>query len=177
MSDLFIGNSYYHFMVALESEATAMRRMKGEFSAKLNSTKSQLKATSQAAQLRVLRVGGRTIRQTNKTTLKRLAAEHEAAVLAQQAAEDFEDEYEYPARPESHDWPVRPNSSKRLLSPVKLGDLPHYSNVLRLPKDPPLIHGTGIAPTPATPPSPVDHKHHSSRPPTPLLRRLKSKRQ
>jgi hypothetical protein len=172
MSDLFMAEPrYYHFMVTLESESSAMRRMKSEYAAKVEMTKRQLKNTNRTVLLHVSRAGGRTIREIDPETVKRLAAEHDAAVLARTSFADeySDDDYEYPATPESHEWPIRPNSSKRILSPAKLRELPSYSDVLRLPKDQPLIHGTGIVSTTHTLPLPRAIR----RPVTPNNKRFK----
>jgi hypothetical protein len=148
MSHLFRNNpKCFPLISALEHECAAFRDMSREYSMKSEERDREFKRQAKQSQLTIRRLDKRDIRQTDVRTLRKLAAEHKAAVMARDRALQRRDErvsYEYPSKPISTKWPVRSSSAKRVLAPARLGELDQYAEVLRLPSDAPVIHGTGI---------------------------------
>jgi hypothetical protein len=154
MSELFRKSpKCYGLILALENEHYALREANQKYT--LISFEEDKKYREQRAltKLRMRRADAREIRHVNFDSIRRLRKEHEDAELARARARvPVIHEYEYPGKPVSKDWPVRPNSAQRLLSPGKLTDLHDYADVVRLPADQPLIHGTGVPAAPMKPP-------------------------
>jgi hypothetical protein len=147
MSELFRHNpKCYALIVALENEHFALREAHQRYSSLSSEENRKYRARAAAAELKMRSTDARQIRQVSADSIQRLRQQHEAAEEERLRAWRHSqiEEYEYPSRPVSRDWPVRPCSAKRVLAPGKLSDLRHYADVLRLPGDKPLIHGTRI---------------------------------
>lgn len=164
MSYLFRGKKrYFDFIESLEKEEQEFHRINQEYAAKSEMCNIDYKIKAQHVTQTLRRLGAREIRHVDP--LKHTAKSRASTSINKSRTNKYKNSTQQknnaaaagmnngsflntsPARLVSNQWPVRPSSAYRILTPVtkmkKYNDMDE--DVYKKTKDPPLIHSTGIS--------------------------------
>ena len=163
----------YKWLVSIEQEREELRDMNVVYAERSADNYRNYEKVRKRAITSMRRVNAHKIKEVDKKSIETLVARHQSCVQQRMKHKTMEDEasflYEHPVRPQSHGWPVRKSSAARVFAPKKLGELKEFEDVLRPPKDQPIIHSTGLGGR-TTPQSHTSM--HVRRPQTAPLRRV-----
>ena len=151
MSYLFRDNpGYFEFLESVEREEVAFRQMARDYAYKsaLNNRDYRNKVAYVNS----------TLRSVKKKEIQKADSQNLSKTAKRKAAKSFtlpkgkvkrQEGLSYlnssPAHIMSTEWPVRPTSAQRILSPTKLKRYQEMNeSEYVVPKDPPIIHNTGI---------------------------------
>lgn len=138
----------YKWLVSIEQEREELRDMNVVYAERSANNYRNYEQVRRRAITTMRRIDAHKIRPVDPKHVKTLAAKHEDLVRRRQKPREPEPDtsflYDHPVRPQSQGWPVRKSGASRVFSPKKLDELKDFEDVLRAPRDQPIIHGTGI---------------------------------
>jgi hypothetical protein len=150
MSELFRDAPNCRVLIqALENETKALRSMKATYEKKFQAQEKAFRSVYSYAHSKLAKSDHRQLRECKEETLRELAKQHERFLQRNMKRACKEERQASPivlyssSKATSGRWPIRATSAYRLLAPKRLLELEAYPE-LRLPKDLPIIHGTGV---------------------------------